>query len=288
VLVRVATANEVDSDLLSDLEAVARGNDYSDYLILCQGAASPALAGNPHVLAGPELERWMRSSWILRHQGKGVVVDRASWELNNRLLAIDRVATQAGLLRLAVASSRNVVPRDFRGYGTADDLFEQSTFAILTQLLLLEGRRMGSSARGQRVGDALVGTIDRDRPVLVDCKAAANGYLMGIDDERRLLEYAQADVAWRGKDVKPSRVLIVTSEFGTDSAGVRSFSQRRSKFQAVGSELAYVRIADMVDIVITMPTEVWDDTESRRGFDWCVALNEGLVSRASLMQVVQG
>lgn len=268
---------------LADLHATAAEERCTDYLLVSPASATPDTSPE-HLLAGDDLAAALRGCWVLEDRGvDGYVVDRDAWRLMNQVNS-DARPEERLLLRSVLALSRNTVPAELQGQGSADDLFERATFQLLTGILHLDGRRMGSATRGQRVGDALIAAPTDERPILLDCKAARRGYRMDIDDERRLIEYATRTWRWRGADVRPSNVLIVSSGFG-EAGAQNPFHTRRAAFAAADSALAYVRADDLVAAVLALSNALRDDTEQLARLPWTDALCGGLVTRADLLAV---
>ncbi len=117
---------------------------------------------------------------------------------------------------------------------------------------------------------------------LYDCKAARDGYVMNADHERRLIEYAGGSFDHDGEQVTIRRVVIVSSSFPS-AAARHPFEARRSAFRTAGIDLAYVRAADVVAAAVALRPMLDVDTSAARRVDWCTALDEGLVSRHSLL-----
>lgn len=285
-LARVST-DTATTAALADLHAASAEEGCTDYLLIAP-FAEPALAASPHVLHGDGLTEQLRRSWVLDELNPGqFVLNRSAWSLLSR---IDRASwpPTAALLRAVLALARNTLPLPLVGHGTADDQFERAVFDLLTGPLHLVGRRMGSASRGSRVGDALIAAPGCARPALVDCKAARRMYRMDIDDERRLVEYATSSVSWNGSDVQPSRVVVISSEFGPQNTPAgHPFHRRRAALRATGSDLAYVRVDDLVAAVLELDPLVADDTDRVANIDWARALSDGLVGRDALLSVVR-
>lgn len=282
VIARI-TLEPPTAERVAALASASRDEGLADYLLVSPVAAT---GDSPHVLAGDRLFEWLRRCWVLVDSaGDVLAVDRDAWVLMEQVNSRCWPA-EADMLRVALAASRNTIPWGYEDVGTADDIFEQAVFRILTGVFALRGRRMGSASRGSRVGDALVGTTACRRPVLVDCKAARRGYRMDIDDERRLLEYAESECEWDGEVTTPCRVVVISSGFGEDPA--RSFTPRRRRFQDAGTDLSYLRVDDLIRVVLALPPTMRDDTEALARLDWGSVLGSGIAAVDDLLLTLEG
>jgi hypothetical protein len=169
--------------------------------------------------------------------------------------------------------------------GTADECIQMDFFPEATAAAGLDGRRFGSAERGQRVADGLLHLPYSTIAALYDCKAARDGYVMTADHERRLIEYAGGTFEHDGTHLTISRVVIVSSAFPGGGAQ-HAFEARRAAFRAANFDLAYVRAADVVAAAVALRPHLDLDTSHARRVDWCTALNEGLVTRQSLLSAV--
>lgn len=283
VLARV-TASDVDSDLMGRVAAAARRAECADFQILSlgQNLAEPSF----QVVAGDDLAPFLRRSWLVLEVGTDAFdVDRDGYALARRLGRVGPLHDREALLWLP-ALARMKVPPQLLEHGAAADLFEQVLFRVLTRSLRLNGVRMGSLSRGQRVGDALVAFPPPDPPVLVDAKASATGYTMDVDDERRLLEYARMGQRWHGAQAPIDRALIVSSSFPGPGDQRHGFHGRRRRFAAAGVALAYVRADDLAHAALALDERGASDTSVSADIDWSPLWDEGLVTRPTLLQAV--
>jgi hypothetical protein len=163
----------------------------------------------------------------------------------------------------------------------ADEWFECITFRLATSVFRVNGVRLGPATRGQRVGDTLLWL--RGRLALLDCKAAQNGYKLGVDDERRLLDYARGRYAGHCESDRVSCVTLVSFGFHTFEADPRRFNARRQRFRDIGSDLACIRADDLVDAALRMLSRA-DDTRIPEAVAWRRILTQGLAQRERLLR----
>src|SRR6266511_1162790 len=180
------------------------------------------------------------------------------------------------------ALSRNRLPWALRHSRVpADEWFERVTFRLATMVFRINGVRLGAANRGQRVGDALLWW--RGRLILLDCKAAQNGYRLEVDDERRLLEYARRSYPGYVISERVECVLLVSSGFPTFELDHGRFVDRRRRFVEVGSDLACIRADDLVDAALAVLSDT-DDTRAIDNVAWDRILAQGLVTRERLLR----
>lgn len=280
-------AGRASERTLADLRSSAIADQCIDHLLVAQ-TADEIIADDNRVISGQRLDRLLIDTWTTASDGDGDrAVDRDVLKLLGRI-SLSQPVEARPLLRATLALSRNRLPTELTTLGTADDLFERYVFALLTGVLHLDGHRYGSAAKGKRVGDALIGLPRYRRPVVLDCKAAAMGYLMNIADERKLIEYATSNVEWGSYSGRPAGVVVISGSFQGARAAVHPFGARTAAFEAASSKLWYVRIDDLIAAILSAPRELWHDTERIRSIDWCQPLSDGVVSRSALIAALQG
>lgn len=280
VLVRVAT-EPPSGAMLEALagEAVDRG--CADFLLIStKPGLDPAMANSEHVLGPAAFVDLCRRSpmveWRDRRPTTHIGAYRAAQRRARHLKELDSFG-----LSWLPALSRNRLPWVLRDSTiTADEWFERVTFRLATSVFRANGVRFGTASRGRRVGDALLWW--RGRLALLDCKAAQNGYKLGVDDERRLLDYARARYPGYGDSDTVDCVVLVSSGFPTFEADRQRFDNRRARFRDAGSDLACVRADDLVDSALVL---LGGDGDTRfvDSICWPRILADGLVQRERLL-----
>jgi hypothetical protein len=274
-----------DAKSVKEAKEDATRDGFADFLVVAMHLAEPGLVNDDHVLTAEGLADFLTVSSLVAPNPDGTVtVDREGFRVLYSLSNIE-AHDRLGLQWLPTLA-RNRVPAALKNAGTAEDLFEQYFFRLATFGLRLRGRRLGTAMRGQRVGDAILTIPGTSHLILTDCKAAAAGYRMDVNDERRLVEYAASSHEWAGRMLPVSCVVVVSSHFpGSDDAR-HPFHARREKFRGVGSDLAYIRADDLVQASLSLFNLPGDDTSVYDRINWSAALAKGLVDRQALLDVI--
>ncbi|MET9243885.1 hypothetical protein [Nonomuraea sp. NPDC003709] len=269
----------------SHVEAVstdAAREGCADALLVAMRLDDQTLAEDDRVLSVERLAGLLSRSALVVPNAEGEpTVDRTGYKSIKQLaeaFMLDRI----GLLWLPIFA-KNRLPAELEGQGKPEDLFERYFFRLATTALGLQGKRFGTASRGRRVGDALLTRLRAEHLVLTDCKAAAAGYVMDVDDERRLLEYVKSPQEWLGETLPVSCVLIISSEFPGVDGPRHPFYVRREKFLQVGSNLAYLRADDLAAVTRLLLEEASDDTSIAGRINWSEILSEGLIQRKTLL-----
>ena len=280
VLMRLSTTPP-DPSALDRLAQDANAQGCADYLLVStQRLAESVEHDREHLVDPVELMALCRRSALIEwHEGRPRARQGDYSALRQRADELRRL--DAFGLAWLPALSRNRLPWALRASSVrADELFEQVVYRVATTVLRLEGVRLGSASRGQRVGDALLWS--RGRLALLDCKAAQDGYRLEVDDERRLLDYAKASYPDYTTAQAVACVVLVSSAFPVFDANPKLFEKRRERFRAIGSDLACVKADDLVEASLT----ILRSSEDTRGIDaiaWDRVLGQGLVSREVLV-----
>jgi hypothetical protein len=277
------TVEQATPSCLYDAAEEARRRDCADYLIITTQPIPPGpLLASDHVMGPGDFVSLLRTSYAIawvdgtpRPRRDDYIAARRRAE---RLQEHDHVGL-AWLPQL----SRFRLPWQLRSSTTpADEWFERIVFQLATTTFRLGGVRLGTAQRGQRVGDALLWR--GDDAVLIDCKAAHDGYRLNVDDERRLVEYAQQPYPEYGITHRPRCVVLVSSAFPVFDSQPHRFAERRRRFTDVGSDLACIRADDLVDAALELAQHA-GDTRAIDTLDWCRILAEGMVTRESLISL---
>ncbi|WP_330186270.1 hypothetical protein KZZ52_01825 [Dactylosporangium sp. AC04546] len=211
VLLRLTTTPATRDDLSA---LIRDGNDggYADYLLLSTVPSPDEHVRTSQHYFGPDdvLDLCKRSHFVGWAGGRPIARGDAYSQARRRaghLAELDNI----GLTWLP-ALSRNRLPWPLRNSPVpANEWFEIATFRLATRLFRIDGVRLGAAGRAKRVGDALLwsqGTL-----VLLDCKAAQDGYRLEVDDERRLVEYAKQQHDGLPVGGKIKYVVLVSSAF---------------------------------------------------------------------------
>ncbi len=213
VLLRLAT-HQPSAAALDALAAEAFDRGCADYFLLATKSASEqAVGASEHVLGPAEFVDLCRRSHSVGWLGQKPVPRKDTYRRARHRADALKEVDSVGLAWLP-ALSRNRLPWALRHSRVpADEWFERVTFRLATMVFRINGVRLGAANRGQRVGDALLWW--RGRLILLDCKAAQNGYRLEVDDERRLLEYARRSYPGYVISERVECVLLVSSGFPT-------------------------------------------------------------------------
>jgi hypothetical protein len=280
VLIRLVV-DQVTPTSVQDTAEEARRRDCADYLIITTQPLPPrSLIVSDHVMGPDDFVSLLRSSHAIAW-----VKGRPQPRRDDYIAARRRAARLQELDHVGLGwlpqLSRFKLPWQLRASTTpADEWFERIVFQLATTTFRLGGVRLGTAKRGQRVGDALLWR--GDEVVLLDCKAAQDGYRLDVDDERRLLEYAQQLYPEYGITRRPRCVVLISSAFPIFNSQPHRFAERRQRFVDVGSNLACICADDLVDAGLELLKHV-GDTRTVDNIPWCRVLDEGMVTRQSLI-----
>jgi hypothetical protein len=282
VLVRVST-EPASLAAIDSVRAEAADRGYADYLLVSSHPSQDESIGeSEHLLGAAGFIGLCRRSAMVEWPSRRPRARRAAYQTARQRAETLSTLDTFGLSWLP-ALSRHRLPLALRGSDIApDEWFERAVFRVVTTVFRVNGLRLGSASRGKRVGDALLWW--RERLVLLDCKAAYSGYRLGVDDERRLLEYARQRQPGHCASEVIDCVVLVSSEFPTFDAEPRRFAERRRRFREVGSNLACVRADDLVDAAIAM-LQASDDTRRAESVAWQRVLCQGMVTKERLLSV---
>ena len=116
---------------------------------------------------------------------------------------------------IATTLGENRLPPEFKG--EAWRLFEEAVADGLTFILGHRVRRLGGKKRGEPVSDLIARTPD-DAILVVDAKASAKAFDVGVDTLRPLREYVQRQVKRQKGDLSVNAVILAANSFKQDEA----------------------------------------------------------------------
>jgi hypothetical protein len=226
-------------------------------------------------------------------------IDRANWKAlleqsgliefdGARQPSIDRGAMRAirdqSDVRLALMSgflwlrplSRDRVPPSLRWTRRpAHELFERCFFMTMTTTFRGDGESWGTRKRGRPIPDGVLRLPKSNLPILYDCKASADGYVMSMEDVRGFADYLRRPIkgSWKPKTQIPG-FLVVSAEIG--SKGKRSWADRQKDLQdrVRGARLYWVRANHLVEFAMALE-RAGVTTEHREMIDWPSILKPG-------------
>jgi hypothetical protein len=275
----------IDPPTREDITALVLDADdagCADYVLLCtKPSRDEGVRRSEHYL-GPSdfVELCKRSHAFGWNGGRPVARDDAYLWVRRR--SVDLVQLDNLGLSWLRALSRNRLPWSLReSMIPANEWFEIAMFRLATSVFRVNGMRLGAASRAKRVGDALLWW--RGHLVLLDCKAAQDGYKLDVDDERRLVEYAKQRHEGYPASSQVECVVLVSSSFPTFDADRRRFLQRRRRFIDAGSNLACIRADDLVDAAIAA-LRYGDDTRQIDDVPWHRILAQGVITRDRLLR----
>lgn len=282
--VRVLYRAAVQADV-AELAAVAEAADLADaVLIEAAPSGAPGATGERGVqfIASEELVGLLQGSAMPAWTDGMPAVDAERFQHWTDLQEMATFVDPSGL-RWLPTLALNKLPAELAEHGEQpSDLFEDIAFRVFTRIFRFGGVRMGAAARGERVPDGLLhtpGCTDTSRVVL-DCKAAQDGYVMSVNDERALTEYCQA-LANDG-DVPVSHVLIVSSGFPGSDGDRHPYTERARTLRQRGVSLVYMSALDIVRLAVEMEHHGLSPAE-RDGYPWQSVFDKGLVSYEDLV-----
>lgn len=279
IRVRCVYRSLVQEDVTA-LAATTRVQNESDaYLVEAAGLGREAISGTASVsvLRASEAVNRLEASALVKWSDDAPEVDRTLFRFARDRLAFLRADSMG--LRWLPWLARNKRPPDLPIGGPPDALFEEMTFKLLTRCFRLGGRRLGTSTPGTEVPDALLHLPSASESVLLDCKAARDGYRMTASHYRAIRDYvrdlAPAESA-EGRTL--THVLIVSSGF-TGSAGARHpyYGRARRLHQDTSTKLAYMRADDLVRLAFSVEERELSLAE-REALRWEDFLDSGLVT----------
>lgn len=278
VLYRPSTPDDI-----RDLAALAQADGLADFLLIstCVDVQEPAPTDSQYVSATDFIELLEASALVQWSGGIPKVANPEFVRLRAYQEAMPLADTMG--LRWLPSLALNKLPWPLRQLGgSPDDWFERIFFRVATQSLRLRGRRLGTAGRGQRLPDGFLAPIRTPAGFLYDCKAARDGYVMTADHERRLIEYGGRNYDLDG--VAITNIVIVSSYFPGETGPEHPFyGRQRSIKKGCGLELAYVRAADIIAIVMELGEQT--TTAAVEAVDWTSAFT-GLVDLDSLRRAV--
>ena len=223
----------------------------------------------------------------------------ASWSSDGPSIAVDRldlvlrlergeVHDRIGVQWLPSVALNELPPALVDDDVEPQDMLERKSFRLMTASFLFDGVRYGEAARGRRLPDSVLEWPGGSAcSALVDCKAAANGYVMEADHLLRFEEYWDALAPELEAANCPLRYLIVISSYFPGAAGDRHpfYGRAQDIRERTGLELAYLRASDLAWLAVTVE-ELEIPLKDRRGFDWHSAFAPGLVEAEHLMNML--
>lgn len=170
------------------------------------------------------------------------------------------------------------------------DLLERKAFRLLTASFLFNGVRYGEASRGERVPDAVLHMPDGSQiSLLVDCKAASEGYRMAADHLLRFQEYwdkLQPPLNADGYDLR--YLLVLSSHFPGVDGDAHPFYRRAEQVRdRTGLELVYVTASDLAWTAAALEAADVPLAE-RRSLDWTTLLAAGRPSENEFRTLIEG
>jgi hypothetical protein len=270
--VRLLGRPVTDEDV-EDLAGVVHADGLADG-VLVETTAEGARPGDERVavVSCADFVARLKASALITWSGgePSAAPDRyASWvDLSRTAGAHDPIG-----LRWLPTLALNRVPEELLGMGTsAYQLLERIAFRVLSTVFRFGGYRLGETAKGERLPDALLLWDDADagrRAAFLDCKATGTAYSMSSGDERAQTEYVerQSQLAEeQGADL--GHVVILSSDF------VGDFELRRTALEKVGVSLCYLRAVDLVRLALAVEIEE-DPPAVREAIPWDRIFREG-------------
>lgn len=223
----------------------------------------------------------------------------ASWDDHGPSVAVDRLDLvlrleqsdffdRIGVQWLPSVALNELPPSLLEAGVEPQDVLERKTFRVLTASLLFDGVRYGEAARGKRLPDAVLRWPDGSAcSALVDCKAAANGYVMDSDHFLRFVRYWD-DLApeLEGDGVPPQYLLVISSHFpGTPGDRHPFHARAEDLLDKTGLKLCYVKASDIAWLAATVEQREIP-LHDRRRLNWHEALANGIVATTDLMAML--
>jgi len=225
----------------------------------------------------------------------------AGWDSGGPSVAIDRldlllrlegakVVDRIGIEWLPAVAFNELPPALIESSIEPQDLLERKCFRLLTATFLFDGERFGEAARGKRLPDAVIRWPDGSEcSALVDCKAAASGYMMEADHLLRFVEYWEKLGPGLENEGFPLQYLVIVSSHFPGVPGDRHpFVGRETEIrERTGLQLCYVKASDLAWVAASVEGAEAPHA-SRRVFDWHSVLGHGLVSTEHLLAMIAG
>lgn len=105
---------------------------------------------------------------------------------------------------------------------------------------------------------------------------------MNAAEQRKLLEYCQADWYWKGTRLDVAGVLVFSSSF---TASDRSYAGRQAKFTAKGFGLTYLSAAAMTRLCLPLASDP-DGRDAAAVLDWDSVFAAGQTDPTSMAPLV--
>jgi hypothetical protein len=276
----------LSADDVSALDAtVTAHNELEGVLVEAASQGRGSLATTPlvQIVRAGQLIDWLNASALVSWTDGIPAVDRPIFDFARNRLSM-RKADSIGLLWLPWLARNKRPPELAVGAGIPDALFEEMTFRLITSSLRFGGRRLGSSAPGSELPDAVVYPPSASNAVLVDCKAARDGYRMTAAHYRALREYVTALRPHEKRFGKRlTHVLVASSSFSGVPGSRHPYYARAKRLQSdAKARLVYVRADDLVRFALHLEQKEATPAQ-REAFNWSSVLDRGLVGLPDLL-----
>ncbi|MCE9622306.1 MAG: hypothetical protein K8R99_08185 [Actinomycetia bacterium] len=282
----------VDQADVDELRSLLEDEAAGDGLILCpRGVDARALSyPNVSLVSATDIAREIERSTLVYWTDGTPSLARSRLQHLLALPEMARLVDPAGIAWLP-ALALNELPSDLNDLDVEpQDLLERKTFRILTGIVGFGGVRYGESRRGERVPDAvLTYPAGPEAVVMLDCKAASSGYHMIADHLLRFEEYHDSlSPEWATQGRSFTHLLIVSSHFSDPKDDRRAFLGRSAELQErTGMRLTYLCAADLAWFANSLESRDVS-LDKRAGIDWSQVLDQGIVTAASLDEVIEG
>ena len=292
VRVRIA-ARPVDQPALDRLAArVREACDVEGVMIAAHGVDEACVPDVAVRVIGPD-------ELIARLQRSAVI----AWPGRKPELAFERLPDRRALtqdagtldrvgIRWLPALALDELPPEVADLGEApQDLLERTAFRLLTSVLRFGGERFRRSRRAAGVPGAVLrwpaGNPLRDAAI-VECVAAAEGYVMDADDELRFAAHVEAlrdAVGQSGHDI--AFVIVIASDF-PGPRGARHPYRRRAESlaQRAGVTLVYLRAVDLARLAVAVEGSELGPA-AREALPWSEVLSTGIVGFEDLERLLE-
>jgi hypothetical protein len=277
--------SHVSGDDLADLKRQAASEGMAEVVAVIAAETESFDVGGLDILSPEKLIARLEASALVRWDDDGPDADPAQYaRVANRTQEM-LLADSLGIRMLPVAALNKLPPEVAALRARPDSLFEKLTFRIFTASFRFEGRLLGAQESGKRVPDAVLTWTGVEGPlkVILDCKAARDGYVMNTADERAICEYVLGANEQSGSGHSVSHVLVVSSGFpgGAGKAPHPYFARAASVAAQTGAKLVYACATDLADLSLAIE-ESCADTGKRLAYPWPGVLDRGLIEPGSL------
>jgi hypothetical protein len=275
---------------IDDIEQLARDKGFADALLFeASGGSAPSSklrSNRVQIITASELVERLEAGALIAWQDNRPVPDLDQYgllrEVGRLLPALDPVG-----LRWLVTLSLNKLPRELGHLGQPPDrLFERVVFRIFTSVFRFSGTRLGARTSGTPAPDSILNApngASAPFSALTDCKAARDGYVMDINAERALRDYARDYREPAEANGDPLRYLVVVSSSFPAGRQPHPFVARaRRLFEQTGTKLAYLRAADLLVLAVAVERDE-ASPNVRATIDWNRIFDEGVVKRERLI-----